>query len=150
MGEEFIDQQSTVKSNLKSTSIKLFSCEVDKSLNTLGECDVMLRHDRFNCISPVIVAVDLAHDCLIGMNVLVFWPTMRNAIEVLLKARLQSTNVDPKFESDTQATRLNNICLPRILSDFDVGRFSMKEPFKAIEYPNKSNVNTITEPQTNN
>ena len=149
MSEEFIDQQLTVKSNLKATSIKLFSCEVDKALKTLGECDVMLRHDQFNCISPVIVAVDLAHDCLIGMNVLVLWPTMRNAIEVLLKARLQSANVDPKFESDTQATRLNNICLPRIMSDFDLDRFSMKEPVKAIEYPNESNVNTMTEPQTN-
>ena len=56
MGEEFIEQQSTVKSDLKATSIKPFSCEVDKGLNTLGECDVMLRHDQFNCISPVIVA----------------------------------------------------------------------------------------------
>ena len=109
MGEEFIDQKSKVKSNLKETSIKLFSCEVDKALNTLGECDVMLRHDQFNCISPVIVAVDLAHDCLIGMNVLVLWPTMRNAFDVLLKARLQSKNANPKFEADTQATRLNNI-----------------------------------------
>ena len=118
MGEELIDQKSKVKSNLKETSIKLFSCEVDKALNTLGECDVMLRHDQFNCISPVIVAVDLAHDCLIGMNVLVLWPKKRNAIDVLLKVRLQSKNADPKFEADTQATRLNNICLPRILTDF--------------------------------
>ena len=65
MGEEFIDQQSTVKSNLKRNSIKLFFCEVNKALNTFRECDVMLRHDQFICISPVIVAVDLAHDCLI-------------------------------------------------------------------------------------
>ena len=140
MDEEFIDQKSKLKSNIKETSIKLFSCEVDKALNTLGECDVMLRHDQFNCISPVIVAVDLAHDCLIGMNVLVLWPKMRNAIDVLLKVRLQSKNADPKFETDNQAKRLNNICLPRILTDFNVDLFSTKEPLNAIEYQNESNV----------
>ena len=64
MGVEFEENKSLVKSNLKKSSVKLFSCEVDKALETLGECDVMLRHDQFQCISPVIVAVDLAHDCL--------------------------------------------------------------------------------------
>ena len=37
MGEEFIDQKSTLIRNLKATSIKVFSCEVGKALNTLGE-----------------------------------------------------------------------------------------------------------------
>ena len=42
-----------------------------KQLATLGECDVLLRHEQFMYVSPVIVAVDLAPDCLFGMNVLV-------------------------------------------------------------------------------
>ena len=36
------------------------------------------------------------------------------------------------------------------MSDFDVDRLSMKEALKAIKYPNESNVNTMTENQTNN
>ena len=81
MEETFEDNKIKVKSILKKSTVKSFSCEVDKALDTLGECDVILKHDQFQCISPVIVAVDLSHDCLIGMNVLVLWPTMKNAIE---------------------------------------------------------------------
>ena len=82
------------------------------------------------------------------MNVLVLWSTMRNAIDVLLKARLQSKNADPKFEADTQATRLNNICLPRVLTDFNVDLFSTREPLKAIEYQNESSAVTTNDDQT--
>ena len=71
IGEDFEENQVVQKSNLKVSSIKLFSCEVNKAQATLGECDVLLRHEQLMCVSPVIVAVDPAHDCLIGMNVLV-------------------------------------------------------------------------------
>ena len=143
MGVEFEENKIKMKSNLKKSTVKLFSCEVDNALETLGECDVMLKHDQFQCISPVIVAVNLANDCLIGMNALVLWPTMRDAIEVLLKARQHNSNDDRKFESDSKATRLNNICLTRILADFNIDRFKSKDQLKAIEYSTKSKVDSV-------
>ena len=145
MGVEFEENKIKIKSNLKKSTVKLFSCEVDKALETLGECDVMLKHDQFQCISPVIVAVDLAHDCLIGMNVLVLWPTMRDAIEVLLKARQHNSNDNRKFESDSKATRLNNICLPRILADFNIDSFNSKDQLTAIENSTKTNVDSVVD-----
>ena len=39
---------------------------------TAGEFNVNMEHEEFKCITPVIVAKDLAHECLIGMNVLVW------------------------------------------------------------------------------
>ena len=62
MEEAFEDNKMKVKSILKNSTVKLFSCEVNKALDTLGECDVMMKHDQFQCISSVIVAVELAHD----------------------------------------------------------------------------------------
>ena len=79
-------------------------------MNTMGECDVLIKHKEFQFLSPVIKAVDLAHDCLIGMNVLVMWPTMRYAIDVLMKARLSDEEKNSRFEPDSTATRLRNIC----------------------------------------
>ena len=94
-------------------------------MNTMGECDVLIKHKEFQCLSPVIIAEDLAHDCLIGMDVLVMWPTMRDAIDVLMKARLGDKERNSGFKSDSTATRLNNVCRPRILSNFDFGMLSM-------------------------
>jgi hypothetical protein len=108
MGNEYEDNQQKVKSNLKNSSIKLFSCEADQVMKTMGECNVIIKHKEFQCLSPVIIAVDLAHDCLIGMNVLVMWPTMKNAIDVLMKARIGEEDNDSRFKSDSTATRLNN------------------------------------------
>ena len=86
----------------------------------------LVKHNQFQCIRPVIVAVDLAHDCL--MNVLVLWHSM--TIEILLKVRLHTSSDDWKFEPDSKTTRLNNIYIPRILSDFDVG-FQYKRAVKS-------------------
>ena len=109
MGDEYEDEQKKVKSHLKNSSIKLFSCEADQVMNTIVECNVMIKHREFQCLSdhtsPVIIAVDLAHDCLIGMNVLVMWPTMRDAIDVLMKARIGDNERNPRFKSDSTATR---------------------------------------------
>ena len=114
-------------------------------MNTMGECDVLIKHKEFQCLSPVIIAVDLAHDCLIGMNLLVMWPTMRDAIHVLIKARLSDEKKNSRFEPDSTATRLNNICLPRILSNFDFGMLSNVDTkhtneVQAIEYHTEMNV----------
>ena len=140
MGEDFEENQVVQKSNLKNLSIKLFSCEVDKALATLGECEVFLRHEQFMCVSPVIVAVDLAHDCLIGMNVLVLWPTMKDAIDVLMKARPEVEDSGQMFVPKSSATRLNNICLPKIASNFDI---------KSIKYPTVEKIQELSLPQAN-
>ena len=108
MGDEYEDNQQKVKLIIKNSSIKLFSCEADQVMNTMGDCNVMIKHN----------------DCLIGMNVLVIWPTMKDAIDVLMKARFGGKEKNSRFEPDSNATRLNNICLPRILSNFDFGRLS--------------------------
>ena len=60
LGDEFEENKIVFKSNLKKSTVKLFSCEVDKAFETLRECNIILKHHQFKCISPVIVAVDLA------------------------------------------------------------------------------------------
>ena len=47
--------------------------------------NVKLEYDKFKCVTPVIVVKGLSHECLIGMNVLVRWPILKDAITVLLK-----------------------------------------------------------------
>ena len=64
---------------------------------TSAECDVKLEHDDFKCITPVILAKGLAHECLIGMK--------------------ESDN--SSLSKNPEIARLNNICLPRIRADFD-------------------------------
>ena len=139
MGEEFEENSVVLKSNLKIPSVKIFSCEIDKAMDTLGQCDVLLKHDKFECVSPVIVAVDLAHDCLIGMNVLMLWPTIREAIEVLMRANTVKDKI-VLFDPDSRTTRLNNACLPRILSDFDIER--MRPNVNAIQYNREATQST--------
>ena len=62
MGDEYEDNKLKLKVDLKISSIKLFSCEAEQAMNTMGECDVMIKHKEFQCLSRVIIAVDLAHD----------------------------------------------------------------------------------------
>ena len=88
MGDEYEDNNFIVKVHVKNSSIIFFSCEAVEAMNTICECHVLIKHKEFQCLSPVIIAVDLAHDCLISMNVLVMWSTMSDAIDVLMKARL--------------------------------------------------------------
>ena len=40
MGDEYEDNQQKVKLIIKNSSIKLFSCEADQVMNTMGECNV--------------------------------------------------------------------------------------------------------------
>ena len=85
------------------------------------------------------------------MNVLVMWPTMRDAIDVLIKARLSDKEKNSRFEPDSTATRLNNFCLPRILSNFDFGMLSNIETKQAIEaqaIEYRSEVNVEVKPST--
>ena len=72
LGDKYEDKKQKVKLNLKNSSIKLFSCQVEHDMNKKGECYVMIKHKEFQCLSSVIISVDLAHDCLIGMNVLIY------------------------------------------------------------------------------
>ena len=85
MDREFEEEGNRVSSLVRKSKLKLFSCERDQAVTTLGECNVKLEHDEFQCIIPVIVAKGLAHEYLIGMNVFVRWPVMKEAIRVLLK-----------------------------------------------------------------
>ena len=69
------------------------------------------------CVSPVIVDVDLAHDYLIGM---VLRPNLKDAIDVLMKARPEVKDNGLMFVPNSSEIRLNNICLPKIASNFDI------------------------------
>ena len=113
-----------LSSGLKKTSVALFSCESNGAIETLGECDVKLIHADFQCISPVIVASNLAHDCLIGMNVLTKWPTMNNAINVLRRVKINK--IDSNFNPSLTSTRLHNICLPKLLIENRTEEFDRK------------------------
>ena len=79
-----------------------------------------LEHDYFQCITPVIVAKGLARECLIGMNVLVRWLAIREAIRVLLKRQPESERDNNSWSDNPQFARLNNICLPRIMADSEL------------------------------
>ena len=115
LAKEFEDDGKRVSSTLRKSKIKLFSCEKDQAVATTGECEIRLEHDDFQCVTQVIVASGLAHDCLIGMNILVRWPAMKEAIGVLLQNEKMS---EMQMCSDnTKIARLHNICLPRILAD---------------------------------
>ena len=85
MDREFEEERKCIISVVRKSKLKLFSCERDQAVATSGQCDKKLEHDDFQCITPVIVAKGLAHECLIGMNVLVRWPAMKEAIRLLLK-----------------------------------------------------------------
>ena len=52
---------------------------------TTDNCEVNLENEDFQCVTQVIVANGLVHNCLIGMNILVCWPAMKETIDVLLK-----------------------------------------------------------------
>ena len=69
MDREFEEEGNRVSSVVRKSKLKLFSCERDQAVATSGECDMKLEHDDFQCITPVIVAKGLAHECLIGMIV---------------------------------------------------------------------------------
>ena len=47
---------------------------------------------------------------------------MKDAIDVLMKARPKVEESGPMFVPNSKATRLNNICLPKIASNFDIKR----------------------------
>ena len=110
--EKSFSEENIAISGLKKTSVfktfALFSCESNGTIETLCEFDVKLIHADFQCISPLIVTSNLAHDCFIGMNVLTKWPTMNNAINVLRKVKLNKN--DTNFNLNLTSTRLHNIC----------------------------------------
>ena len=62
----------------------------------------------------------LAHESLIGMNVLVRWPAMIEAIRVLLKRPPENALDNNSWSNSTQFAKLNNICLPRIMVDSEL------------------------------
>ena len=76
-----------------------------------------LEKDEFKCISPVIVAKGLAHECLIGINVLVRWPVMKEAISALLKKQPVVGEENRRLLKIQLIARLNNIGLPQIIAD---------------------------------
>ena len=53
---EFEEEGNRVSRVVRKLKFKLFSCERDQAVATLGECDVKLEHDEFQCITQVIVA----------------------------------------------------------------------------------------------
>ena len=53
---------------------------------------------------------------LVGMNVLTKWPVAKDAIEVFLKASGNKTYEGyTRFNTNAKATRLHNICIPKIM-----------------------------------
>ena len=84
MRKKFNDDNS-IKPTLIKPSVNLYSSELVSVISTLGECDVKLKFKDFECLSTVIVATNLAYECLLGMNVLTKWPAMREAIEIMAK-----------------------------------------------------------------
>ena len=105
---------------MRKSKLKLFSCEKEQAVATSGECDVRLEHEDFECITPVIVANGLAQECLVGMNVLVKWPAMKEAIRVLLKRRPESDSNNNSLSLKPKIARLHNICLPRIMANVEL------------------------------
>ena len=130
----------SVSSELRKSKIKLFSCEKEQAVATAGECDVKLEHEEFRCVTPVIVAMGLAHECLIGMNVLVRWPTMKEAIRVLTQNGQHARREVEGLSHDPKIARLHNICLPRIFAD---------DGFKHRHLLKKSHENDKSEATTN-
>ena len=120
MDREFEEEGNRVSSVVRKSKLKLFSCKSDKAVGTSVECDVKLEHEDFQYITPVIVVKGLAHECLIGMNVLVRWPAMKEAIRVLLKRQSESERDNNSWSDKPQFARLNNICLPRIMADVEL------------------------------
>ena len=117
MGREFEEEGNIISSIIRKSKLKLFSCERDQAVATSGEYDVKLEHDDFQCITAVIVAKGLAHECLVDMNVLVRWPAMKEAIRVLLQRPPEYERDRNDWSNSPQFARFNNICLPRIMAD---------------------------------
>ena len=101
----------------------------------MDECDVKLAHEEFQCITTVILAKGLAHECLIGMNVLVQWPAMKEAIRILLDRPPVNHRDINNWAVNPQFARLNNICLPRIMGDCDLKSklLAKSTPTQALE-----------------
>ena len=71
MSKTFDEGGSSKKSDLKKSSLSLYSCEAESAVSTIGECVVLLEHRCSNCVRSVIVEKNLAYDCLLGMNLLI-------------------------------------------------------------------------------
>ena len=60
---------------------------------------------------------------------------MKDAIDVLMKARFELEDNDPMFVHNSSAKRLNIICLPKIASNFDI---------KSIKYPTVEKIRELS------
>ena len=114
---EFVEKGNRVTIAIRKSKLELFSCEREQAVATSCECDVKLEHDYFQCITPVIIAKGLAHECLVSMSVLVRWPAMKEAIRVLLKRQPENEREKNSWSNNLEFTTLNNICLLRIMPD---------------------------------
>ena len=103
MRKKFEDVDNCIMSTLIKPSVSLYSSELVSEISTLGECDVKLKFKDFECISTVIVAKNLAYECLLGMNVLTKWPAMREAIKIM--AKVSGNNQIKYFETQPKITR---------------------------------------------
>ena len=141
---QFEDDGRIVRSALKKSKIKLFSCEKDQAVATTGACEVKLKNVDFKCVTQVIVANGLANDFLIGIYILVRWPAMIEAIGVLLKN--ERTSERRVVSDDSMIARLHNICLQRILADeaFRDRHLKGKHHGKTIETGEVVNVIGVT------
>ena len=78
-----------------------------------GECDVKIENDKFQCLTPVIGVQGLAHLCLIGMNILGRWPTIKEAIRVLINSS-QKDKKSITEPNNLTVARINNIRLTKL------------------------------------
>ena len=90
-----------------------------------------MEHEDFQCITPVIVAKGLAHECLVSLNVLVKWPAIKEAIRVLLKRRPEDESNNNSLSRNPKIARLHNICLPRIMADNELKNKLLSTPTRS-------------------
>ena len=116
LASEFEDDGKRVSSALRRSKIKLFACEKHRAVAMSGECDLKIEKEEFQWVSKSNGASGLAHDCLIGMNILVRWPTMKEAISVSMKSEPRGEE-GFSLSSNPDIAKLQRICLPPNLSN---------------------------------
>ena len=53
MNKTFNDGDASIETNLIKTSVRLYSCEAEKAVYTMGECNFLLIHKGSKCVSSV-------------------------------------------------------------------------------------------------
>jgi hypothetical protein len=88
------------------------SCSIEGELNIVGCIEASFRHGDFCSIrEKFYVANDLEHECIVGMDILLSWPKMRSAIELMTGACNveYKPNQQPIEQVQDTIQRVNNV-----------------------------------------